>query len=104
MFIRNLTLDRAIYQAMRDRGYGVVGAFDIVGKTMRLRRSTRKELEGRLTELAVAAKAIPPTAVREGVFDGSWLEDLLQFIIDNWEVILEIILTIINIFVAEEDQ
>lgn len=59
----------------------------------------RREFEQRLTAAAMAAGAIPPAAmVKDGVFCGNWLTDLLDWIVNNWETILEIISTILLFF------
>lgn len=98
MFKPNWTLDKAVGAAMLAVGHGLGERVGIRARMALLPRAKREELEKQVTAAAVAASAIPPSSVVGGIYVGNWWQDLLQFLIDNWEVILEIILAIITIF------
>jgi len=62
-------------------------------------------LEAELTDMALRAGAIPPSATFDVVggtkiFVGAWT-DLFDWIIENWPAIMEMILSIISLFAAK---
>lgn len=66
-----------------------------------LRPVKRHQLEAALTEFAVEAGVIPLTGdlVQDGVYVGDWgAPGFLQWILDNWPKIMEMILAIIALF------
>jgi hypothetical protein len=81
-------------------GHGLSERVGIRARMVLLPRSKREDLERQITALAVAGGVLPATAAPSGVYAGDWI-DLLNWFIENWEVILEIILAIIAIFVGE---
>lgn len=61
----------------------------------------REEMEFAITQAALVAGVIPRSSKNiseTGIYVGDWLTDLLDWIINNWDSILEIIMTIINLF------
>ena len=101
MFKPNYSLDKAVGAAMTAVGHGLSERVGVRVRLVLLPRARREELERQITALAAAASVIPPSAVVGGVFTGSWINDLLDWFIENWEVILEIVLAIIAIFLSE---
>lgn len=39
-----------------------------------------------------------------GIFVGNWLTDVFDWVIENWDAILEMVITIISLFAAEQDM
>ncbi len=100
MFRPNYTLDKAVGTTMLAVGHGLSERVGIRARMVLLPRGRREELERQITALAVAGGVLPATAVAGGVYGGPWI-DLLNWFLENWEVILEIILAIIAIFLGE---
>lgn len=57
----------------------------------------RRELERAITELALTTGALPPEATDDGVYRGNW-EDLLDWLWEHRNEILEFVMTIISLF------
>lgn len=96
----NYSLDQAIGTAMRAVGHGLSERVSVRCRLVLLPRARRMELEKQITALAVTGGVLPASAMVAGVYTGPWI-DLLNWFLENWEVILEIILAIITIFVSE---
>lgn len=61
----------------------------------------RDEIEYTLSRKAAEAGVVPPQAFdADGLFVGNWITDLLDWVIEHWDEILEIIMTIISLFAA----
>lgn len=105
MFKPNYTLDKAVGAAMSAVGHGLSERVGVRCRIVLLSRAKREELEKQITALAVAGGVLPASAVVGGVYTGPWIDGimaLLNWFIENWEMILEIILAIISIFMGQE--
>lgn len=96
----NKTLDQA-FDALLDDTRCHAAFRERLSVVMVLHRPRRRKLlEQALTERMVFVGAIPVAAdaTAGGIYVGNWLTDLFELLVENWEVILEIISTILIFF------
>ena len=102
-FTPNQTLDRALRRVFWRKG---VKLRDRINIRQALRDDLlREEIEFSLTAKAMDMGAIPPQSsdvTQEGIYVGNYITNLLDWIIENWDSILEMILAIISLFLEEE--
>lgn len=98
MFRPNRTLDKTIVTAMEQGCHSMMERCIMRVRLAFLPRAKRAELEKGLTELVTSA--LPAASIVGGIFVGDWM-DIIQYIIENLDVILEFILAIITIFLSQ---
>lgn len=103
MFRANRSFDRALLTAMKEGQHSVSERCIMRTRLAFLLPAKRRELEVGVTDIVVKAAggAIPVASVVDGVYVGTW-QDIIQYIIENLDVILEFVLAIIAIFLAKE--
>lgn len=97
-FEPNNTLDMAMAKAVDEKSPGFFDRLSI--RIALLRPRKRYQLEKELTRQCMLAGVIPyeSTEIADGVFVGNWLVEIFDWIIANWETVLEIISAILLFF------
>jgi hypothetical protein len=100
-YVANKTLSSTVFEAARKSRVGIAKRMYLRTCFMFASADKLKELEQELTTELVLAGVLPPEGVQvvDGCFVGNW-QDFLQWIIDHWDDILRIIMTIIGLFAA----
>lgn len=97
-FTRNNSLENAVYECCRRDGQGWFNSWMITRKVGKLSDMQRYMLEHRLTNMAVDDHVkLPTESIVGGVFVGNYLTDLLEWLLENWDRILSMIMDIINL-------
>jgi len=102
LFRPNDTLINVISHTMREYGHGWFERFIMRLKLRSMSRKQRRQLEQEVTGLLVASGHTLPvnaTVGSDGILVGDW-QDLLDWFMENWPAILEMILTILAIFMS----
>ena len=99
VFEANRTLDRALRRIFWKKRVPLRTRIDI-RKALR-DPEKREEIEFSLSRMAVDSNAIPPEGEdvdEAGIFVGNWITDLFDWLLDNWDSILAMIMQIIDLF------
>lgn len=98
-FRPNRTLASAIFEAARKKRVPLRQRAYLRTCFMFADDDKLRELEVELTAELVTSGAIPPTAVVDECYTGDWgVPPILDWILEHWEEILKIIMTIIGLF------
>ena len=103
LFRPNDTLIDVISQTMREHGHGWFERFIMRLKLRSMSREQRRQLEQDVTGLLVTSGYTLPVNASvgsDGILVGDW-QDLLDWFMANWPAILEMILTILAIFMSK---
>lgn len=102
-FQANTSLDKALRKAFWKKRVGLLNRIRI-RRAMR-DEELREEIEYSLSQMVRESGMVAGDQFdsETGIFVGNWLTDLFDYIINNWESILEMVMTIIMLFAAGDD-